>query len=235
MDYAVAAATAPPGWRHFKPSDFERLPDAVKRHELARVPPSEARLIAEGDRSAVERFVRAEFWTLVYHLLPERWDRLSLAEPVSSEMVAALPRVERAVEVAAGSGRLTIHLAGRAERLVAVEPSLGLIRLLRPKVPAHVQAVAGWAESLPIRSGWAQLTTACGALGPDPVVLAELDRVTSAGGLIALINPEEPSWFAANGWHRRDFEPGAVEPHEGWLDAFFGPPELPRVLLTRTV
>jgi len=69
--------------------------------------------------------------------------------------------VQRALDVGAGSGRLTYHLTHHAALVAAVEPSLGLLRLLRYRLP-HVQAVAGWAESLPVRDGWSQLTAACG-------------------------------------------------------------------------
>ena len=226
MDYAAAAAKAPPGWRHFSRSDFDRLPEAVRRHELARVP--------SGESPAGELFLRAEFWTLVYHLEPERWDQLAQVEPVSPDLVSLLPRVERAVDVGAGSGRLTQHLVRRAEDVVAIEPALGLIRLLRGRLP-EVHTLSAWAESLPLRDGWSQLTAACGAFGPDPQVLAELERVTGGGGVIALINPEEPEWFEAHGWQRHDVEPAAVLPHDRALDEFFGPPDPPRVLVMKKV
>ena len=226
MDYEAAVASAPPGWRHFTRRDFDRLPAAVRRHELARIPSSE--------RGADERFLRAEFWTLVYHLEPERWDRLAQVEPLSPDLVRLLPRVHRAVDVGAGSGRLTQHLVRRAEEVVAIEPALGLIRLLRGRLP-EVHALSAWAEALPLRDGWSQLTTACGAFGPDAQVLAELERVTCAGGVIALINPEEPEWFEAHGWERQDVEPAAVPAHDLSLDEFFGPPDPPCVVVMKSV
>lgn len=235
MDYAAAAASAPPGWRHFKRDDFDRLPAAIKLHELARVPPSELRLLEAGDAAAEERFVRAEFWTLVYHLEPERWDALSRVEPITPELIRLLPRVEHALDVGAGSGRLTMHLALRSDVVAAIEPAHGLARMLRDRMPGHVHAVEGWAESLPVHDGWSQLTTACGAFGPDAAVLSELERVTCAGGTIALINPEDAEWFETHGWLRRDVRPAAVKAHDAWIDEFFGPPDPPHVLVTREV
>lgn len=226
MDYEAAIASAPPGWKHFTRRDFDRLPAAVRRHELARIP--------AGAATTDEQFLRAEFWTLVYHLEPERWDELAQVEPVSPDLVGLLPRVRRAVDLGAGSGRLTQHIAQRAGHVVAIEPALGLIRLLRGRLP-QVRALAAWAEALPLRDGWSELTAACGAFGPDPPVLAELERVTCAGGVIALINPEQPEWFEAHGWERRDVEPAAVPPHDRALDAFFGPPDPPSVLVTKRV
>ena len=117
MEYEEAVATAPPGWRHFAIADLDRLPPDVRDRELARVPRGEPD----------ERVLRALFWTLVYHLEPERWDELARSEPIAPELIAALPHgVDLAVDVGAGSGRLTQHLVARSRRVVAVEPSAGL-------------------------------------------------------------------------------------------------------------
>ncbi|HKV87043.1 MAG TPA: methyltransferase domain-containing protein [Candidatus Dormibacteraeota bacterium] len=233
MDYARAVQAAPPGWRHFEYGDVERLPAAVRAHELALVPEDERILLARHDPAAVERLRRALFWTFVYHLEPERWDALAGVEPIEPAIVEALPsRVGRSVDVGAGSGRLTVHLAERSRDVVAIEPSSGLRRLISQRLPA-VKRVAGWAEALPLRDGCSDLTAACGLIGPEPSVLAELRRVTARRGLIALINPECPEWFEANGWKRFSVPPGEVASHESWIDDFFGPPDPPRELLTR--
>src|SRR5262249_57864198 len=94
---------------------------------------------------------------LRYGLAPALWDRLAAAEPVASELLADLPADgARVVEVAAGSGRLTAALAGRADRLIALEPCPPLRRLLRQRHPG-VCVVAAVGHRLPIRSGWADL------------------------------------------------------------------------------
>jgi SAM-dependent methyltransferase len=232
VEYAVAAASAPPGWRHFTRRDVDRLPPAVRRHELSKVPPQDLRLLEAGDPAAEERLLRAMFWTLTYHLEPERWDQLAQVEPIAPAIIEVLPTAARALDIGAGSGRLTLHLAQRVEQVVAVEPSSGLLELLRQRLP-RVHAVAAWAEALPIRDGWSQLTAACGALGPESNILDELERVTGEGGVIALINPEDPEWFEARGWNRHDVAPARVKPHDQWIDGFFGPPDPPRVLVTK--
>lgn len=225
MEFEEAVESAPPGWRHFTEADIARLPRSVRQHELARVPRGESE----------ERLVRALFWTLVYHLEPEKWDELSRYEPVEPSLIDALPRnVDVAVDVAAGSGRLTQHLLSRSGRVVAVEPSHGLGVTLARRM-GRVRVVAGWAESLPLRDGSAQLTTACGAFGPDPVVLAELRRVTAPGGLIALISPEEPDWFEEQGWTRVSAPPRAAPDHPAWIDEFFGPLDPPHELVMTRV
>jgi SAM-dependent methyltransferase len=225
MDFEEAVEKAPPGWRHFSAEDIARLPSAVREHELARIPPGESE----------ERLLRALFWTLVYHLEPERWDELARHEPISTGLLDALPdRVHTALDVGAGSGRLTEHLVKRSARTIAVEPSAGLRGLLVRRLP-RVRALAGWAERLPLRDGSAQLTAACGAFGPDPEILAELQRVTTPGGTIALVSPEQPDWFEAMGWRRIGVPPETPPHHPVWLDDFFGPLDPPHEMVLRVV
>lgn len=211
MDYDEAVAKAPPGWRHFRIDDIARLPDAVRAREMARVPAHEPD----------DRVLRALFWTLVYHLEPRRWDELARAEPIHPDLIAALPQAGTALDVGAGSGRLTEHLVTHCREVIAVEPSAGLRAILAERVPT-ARAIDAWAEALPIADGWSDLTAACGAFGPDPAVLAELERVTRAGGAIALLSPERPEWFEAHGWERIQTPPLTPPPHPRDLEAFFG-------------
>jgi SAM-dependent methyltransferase len=222
MEFEEAVATAPPGWTHFTIEDVSRLPATVRAHELGRVPAGETD----------DRILRGLFWTLVYHLEPERWDELARHEPIHLGLIGLLPRdVRQAVDVGAGSGRLTAHLARRSRRTVAVEPSRGLRRLLHGRLP-DVRLIAGWADRLPLRSGFSELTAACGAVGPDPEILAELRRVTATGGTIALISPEHPEWFEAHGWERTTLPPPPAPAHPAWLEEFFGPLDPPHEMVT---
>jgi SAM-dependent methyltransferase len=221
VDYEQAVAKAPPGWRHFGFDDVGRRPPAVRAHEMARVPPGES----------PDRIVRALFWTLVYHLEPEKWDELARHEPIHPDLLDALPAsVGVALDVGAGSGRLTRHLVSRSGRTLAIEPAAGLREMLRRRFP-DVEVVAGWAEKLPVVDGLCTLTASCGVVGPDPTVLAELRRVTRPGGMIALISPEDPDWFEAIGWERITRPPLPTPEHPSWLDEFFGPLDPPRELL----
>jgi SAM-dependent methyltransferase len=225
LNFEEAVEKAPPGWRHFSITDVARLPASVRAHELAGVP--------AGERG--ERVIRALFWTLVYHLEPEKWDELARFEPIHPSLIAALPRnVETSIDVGAGSGRLTSQLVGRSVSVIAVEPSDGLRSLLMQRLPT-VRAVAGWAEALPIDDRSSQLTASCGAFGPDPPVLAEMRRVTAPGGLVALISPEHPEWFEAHGWRRITTQAADVPEHPRWIDDFFGPPNPPHDLVMTRV
>ncbi len=235
MDYATAVATAPPGWRHFRIEDVKRLPRAVREHFLMSLPAGELHLARAGDSDAADRVVRALFWTLVYHLEPDLWDQLAQIEPIHPGIIASLPHsIQTCLDVGAGSGRLTQHLANRSERLIAIEPSIGLAKLLRGRLNG-IETVAAWAESLPIRDGWSQMTAACGAFGPDPLILRELRRVTASGGMIALVSPEQPEWFEANGWQHHAVDPIPAPEHDPWIDEFFGPPDPPHDLVMTRV
>ena len=224
MTYEEAVAKSPPGWRRFTIEDVARLPEAVREREMSHVPPGEP----------AERVVRALFWTLVYHLEPGRWDELARVEPIAPELLDILPRsVDVAVDVGAGSGRLTEHLLRRSRLVVAVEPSAGLRAILVRRLPA-VCVVSAWAEALPLIDGCAQLIAACGAFGPEEAVLDEMRRAAAPGGEIALISPEQPEWFEENGWRRIVAPAPAVPRHPRELDDFFGPPDPPHQMVTTT-
>lgn len=233
MDYERAVETAPPGWRHFTISDLDLLPAGVRDHQLTRIPHAERELLAAGRAEVIDRILRAFFWTFVYHLEPARWDALALAEPIHPSLLATLPITSgRVLEIGAGSGRLTTHLAERSGRLIAIEPSAGLARLLRGRL-REIHVVSAWAEALPLPDGWSELTVACGLLGPEATVLNELERVTETGGEIVLISPEQPDWFEANGWQRLSFDPRPAPPHDDWIDKFFGPLDPPHELVSK--
>src|SRR2546428_2135841 len=166
MDYQQSVAMAPAGWTHFRIGDLDRLPPAVKAREMARVPAFEREQLANGDSDAIQRLLRASFWTFVYHLEPDLWDRLSRAEPIRPELLAALPEtVHRALDVGAGSGRLTEHLLGRSRQVVAVEPSLALAGVLHQRLPAAT-VVAGAGAEPPRRGPFVLRTPAAPPTSP---------------------------------------------------------------------
>lgn len=269
MRYSEAARQAPPGAARFQPEDLLRLDRwtlcLLLSPGSAALPPADVRAALEprsfdgllgrlrpdlqARLSAAEpapdaaaarrRVVNGAFWLLVYSLEPDLWDALSRAEHLPSGLVSALPKADRVLEVAAGSGRLTDLLAGRCSELVAVEPSRPLASLLRRRVQ-RAAIVHGVGQALPIRTGWADLAVACASFGPDaPIggeqVVGELERCTGRGGTVALIAPESPAWFEARGYRRTSFaQPAQATPPE--LAGFFGPwLQPPTELLTKNV
>lgn len=228
-------AAAPAGAAEFGRHDLDRLPPDLLERLLGEVPEEERRLLQAGDAAASERVVRALFWTLVYHLRPERWDELSRAEPIHPGLLEAIPADgARVLEVAAGSGRLTVELARRARTLIAVEPAAPLRAILHLRLP-EVAVLDAVADDIPVADGWADLAISCASLGPDPSAIRELERCTRHGGTLALVSPEEPEWFEAHGWRRLHFDPGEVllPPHDPSLERFFGPLDPPHELLLR--
>ncbi len=231
MDYFQAASTAPPGWRRYSLDDVARLPS----QHLGGVPAGEREAAAHGNTEAAERLRRALFWPMVYELEPQLWDAISQAEPIHPDILAMLEiDGRRVLEVAAGSGRLTVYLCPRATELVCVEPSAGLRRILAGRCPS-ADLRAGFFNALPIVDGWAELTVSCASIPPDPGIVLELERATARGGVLALISPESPDWFEARGWERLSFDPAdvAISPHDPELEAIFGPLDPPHELLWR--
>jgi SAM-dependent methyltransferase len=202
---------------------------------LVAVPPDELEAAARGNQQAAERLRRALFWPMVYELEPDLWDAVSQAEPIHPGILAKLEvDGRRVLEVAAGSGRLTVYLCPRAAELICVEPSSGLRRILARRCP-NADIRAGFFDALPIVDGWAELTVSCAGIRPDPGVVQELERATAPGGVIALISPENPEWFEARGWERVRFDPTDVllAPHDPELEAIVGPLDPPHELLWR--
>jgi SAM-dependent methyltransferase len=231
VDYFQAASAAPPGWTRYSLDDIARLPAQY----LAAVPAGEREAADRGNAEAAQRLRRALFWPMVYELEPELWDAVSQAEPIHPGVLAKLDiEGRRVLEVAAGSGRLTVHICRRAAELVCVEPSSGLRRILVSRCPS-AGVRAGFFSALPIVDGWAQLTVSCASVPPDPGVVLELERATAPGGVLALISPENPDWFEARGWERFSFDPTEVviAPHDPELEAIFGPLDPPHELLWR--
>src|SRR5207245_8395823 len=105
-------------------------------------------------------------WELLYRLEPDLYDRLVRAEPLHPGILKWLPRsVDRAVEVGAGSGRLTVQLAGRCGEVVAVEPAAQLRGILQARLrgtgqAGRVRAVGGFFHELAPADGWAGLVIA---------------------------------------------------------------------------
>lgn len=156
-------------------------------------------------------------WELLYRLEPELYDRLVSAERLHPSVIDWLPdNVERIVEVAAGSGRLTLELIQRAGELVAIEPAAPLREILKAKLAAadptrRTHVTAGFFDDLPVTDDCADVVVACSALTPAPghggeVGLAEMERACRPGGCVVIVWPNEVRWLAAHGYGYVRFE-----------------------------
>ena len=168
-----------------------------------------SRFVPQGDGDPQTNVVLA--WELLYRLEPELYDRLAGAERLHPGVVGWLPRdLDRIAEVGAGTGRLTLELIERGQRVVAVEPARSLRRILRRKLAAadhggRVRVIRGFFDQLPLPDDYADLVVACSAFTPAPghggaAGLAEMERVCRPGGRVAIIWPNHLDWLAAHGY-----------------------------------
>jgi SAM-dependent methyltransferase len=160
-------------------------------------------------------------WELLYRLDPELWERLATAERLHPAVLAWLPHdVERIVEVAAGTGRLTLELVKRAREVLAIEPAGPLREILHQKLlraeHGHRARVAhGFFDDLPVADDHADLVVACSALTPAPghggeAGLAEMERVCRPGGCVVIVWPNDVPWLAAHGYRHVSFDDGGM-------------------------
>jgi SAM-dependent methyltransferase len=156
-------------------------------------------------------------WELLYRLEPELYGRLVSVERIHPGVIGWLPdNVERIVEVAAGTGRLTLELVDRAREVVAIEPAAPLREILARKLAAgghaqHVRVTEGFFDDLPMPDDWADVVVACSALTSAPghggdAGLGEMERVCRPGGRVVIVWPNDVRWLAAHGYRHVSFD-----------------------------
>jgi SAM-dependent methyltransferase len=156
-------------------------------------------------------------WELLYRLEPGLYDRLVSAERLHPGVLRWLPQhVDRIVEVAAGSGRLTLELVRRAREVVAIEPAGTLREILNQKLARadhgrRARVSAGFFDDLPVDDACADVVIACSALTPaaghgGEAGLAEMERVCRPGGCVVIVWPNGVPWLAGRGYEYVSFE-----------------------------
>ncbi|HEY7280597.1 MAG TPA: class I SAM-dependent methyltransferase [Actinomycetota bacterium] len=204
---------------------------------MTQAPPELVRRYGPADLSAFtpeerDRFLRplegapwesvgpAVGWELLYRLEPELYDRLVAGERLHPGVLAWLPeRIGRAVEVGAGTGRLTIDLAPRCDRLLAIEPAAPMRSILGDRLrdralDGRVEVADGFFERLPAGDGEADLVIACSSFTTatghgSSSGLDEMLRVCRPGGLVVVVWADDPAWLVARGFQHVVF-PGEM-------------------------
>jgi SAM-dependent methyltransferase len=103
-----------------------------------------------------------------------------------------------AIDLAAGTGKLTERVAAVSAAVIAVEPSASMRAILAARVPA-ARAMAGSGEAIPVPDSSVDLVVAGNAFhwfDPD-LAAAEIERVLRPDGVAAALwhLTEWPEWF----------------------------------------
>lgn len=200
-------------------------PVAVVEHVRRALPPQQranlcTRLRQDAAPSEIHdarrRTLDKLFWELTYWKTPHLYDELIEGErlhPAIFTQLAGYIRGHIVLDAGAGSGRATFEcLRQGARRVYAIEPSPGLLRILRQKLghgadARRVALARGRFDALPLRDSSVDIALSCSAFTADPQQggepgLAELRRVTRPGGMLVLIwpRPEDYAWLAAHGF-----------------------------------
>jgi SAM-dependent methyltransferase len=142
----------------------------------------------------------------------EVYDRVRPGYPDAAvSWLARTLDLRHVVDLAAGTGKLTVPLLGVAERVTAVEPSEGMLRVLREVAP-QAESMKGTAESLPLPEGSADAVVVAQAFHwfANDAALAEIHRVLRPGGGLGLV------------WNRRDLDDPAHAALERAVDPWKG-------------
>ncbi len=133
----------------------------------------------------------------------------------------------RVVDLGAGTGKLTRALVGRVETVVAVEPDLGMRRVLSARLPG-TSMLTGTGEDIPLRDGYADAVVVGQAwhwVDPERAV-PEVARVLRPGGLLGLIwndRDEDDPWISSLSALLEEFGTSPDAGYEPRVGMPFGP------------
>jgi SAM-dependent methyltransferase len=134
---------------------------------------------------------------------PEDYERGRPGWPSDSVLLPGLPRSATVLDLGAGTGKLTRLLVPAYARVVAVEPSHAMRRILEAAAPP-ADIIRGTAQDIPLADASVDGVFAAQAFHwfDDEQSIAELIRVLRPGGAVVLLfnvpaGPWEPSSAAA--------------------------------------
>ncbi|GHO87743.1 class I SAM-dependent methyltransferase [Dictyobacter formicarum] len=156
------------------------------------------------------------FWELIYWKTPDLYEELTVGERLHEGIFQSIQSDlagKIVLDAGAGSGRASFeYLRYGATRVHAVEPSPGLLRILRKKIidrglERSIFPAAGRFNKLPLADHCVDTALSCSAFtaledqGGESGLL-ELRRVTRPGGKIIIVWPrtEDHQWLAAHGF-----------------------------------
>lgn len=175
------------------------------------------RSISDAEIETVRRQVLDTlFWELTYWKTPALYDELTEGEQLHPGIFEQLePDLHGKVvlDAGAGTGRASLEcLRHGVKQVYAVEPSPGLLRILRQKLASQIASgqvvvLQGCFDKLPLGDDCVDLALSCSAFTAEPGQggepgLFELRRVTRRGGKIVIIWPrtQDYEWLASHGF-----------------------------------
>ncbi len=106
--------------------------------------------------------------------------------------------IETAVDLGAGTGKLTRHLSAVASVVIAVDPVPELLAVLHERIP-QARTVVGYAEAIPLPDASVDAVVVGNAFHwfDADVAAAETARILRPGGIVAVFwnRPQWPDWF----------------------------------------
>jgi len=118
----------------------------------------------------------------------EEYDRYRPGFPDAAADAILPAPVDAVLDLGAGTGKFTALLTGRAERVIAVEPSAQMLDVLRAKLP-EVETYAAGAERIPLADASVDAVTVAQAFHwfERDAACAEIRRVLVPGGVLGLL------------------------------------------------
>jgi ubiquinone/menaquinone biosynthesis C-methylase UbiE len=132
------------------------------------------------------------------------YDRYRPGFPAAAAAEILPSRVGSVVDLGAGTGKFTELLMPHADHVIAVEPSVAMLDVLRAKLPMVDPIVAG-AESIPLPDSSVNVVTVAQAFHwfDRDAACAEIARVLVPGGTLGLLwNHSDPSCAWDRACHR---------------------------------
>lgn len=124
----------------------------------------------------------------------DEYDRYRPGFPDAAADAILPERADAVLDLGAGTGKFTELLVTRADRVIAVEPSVAMLDVLRVKLPA-AEALIGGAESIPLPDRSVDAVTVAQAFHwfDRDAACAEIRRVLVPGGVLGLLwNRSDP-------------------------------------------
>lgn len=154
-------------------------------------------------------------WELLYRLEPGLYERLIAGERIHPAIWQWLPESSnRVLELGAGTGRFTTGLAARCHELIATEPALPMLDILKSNPGlsrCNARYDRAFFDSIPVASSTCEVVVSCSSLVPraerDPeACLNEMQRCCIPGGMIVVVWPNDVEWLASHGFTHVVFE-----------------------------